>query len=170
MPGFSETLTSERSAGTGQVFGEIGHKFSFDSGLVIEPFANLAHANLYTGAYAEDGGFAALSGAAQTASATNVTLGLRAETRLALGEIEATARGMVGWQHGMGGVLPTATHVFSTGDAFTVAGSAMARDAALVEAGLDLRLTPNANLGMTYNGQFGSGQQHGIKANLSVKF
>ena len=171
MPGFAESLFSSRVGGTGQVFGEIGHKFAFDSGIVIEPFANLAHASLFTGGFAEQGGAAALAGGASYASATHLTLGLRGETSFALGEVQATARGMIGWQHALGTVDPTSTHAFTNGADFTVSGSPIARDSAIIEAGLDLNLSSDVDLGVSYNGRFGSGlQQHGIKANLSVKF
>jgi outer membrane autotransporter protein len=170
MPGFAESLFSSRSGGTGQVFGEIGHKFAFDSGLIIEPFANLAHASLFTGGFAEQGGAAALSGGGAYASTTHLTLGIRGEASFAIGELQATARGMIGWQHALGGVEPTSTHAFANGADFTVGGSPAARDSAIVEAGLDFKLNPNVDLGVSYNGQFGSGQQHGITADLSVKF
>lgn len=171
MPGLSETLTSDRTGSTGQVFGEIGRKFAFDSGLLVEPFVNLAHASLLTGSFAEQGGAAAVSGSAAYASMTNLTLGIRGEADFALGDLQATARGMIGWQHALGSVDQASTHTFGNGAAFTVGGSPVARDSAVLEAGLDLNLNPNVDLGMTYNGRLGSGlQQHGIKANLSVKF
>jgi autotransporter-associated beta strand protein len=171
MPGFAESLFSTRSGHTGQVFGEIGHKFAFNSGLIVEPFANLAHASLFTGDFAEQGGAAALSGGSAYASTTHLTLGVRGETSFAMGELQATARGMMGWQHALGGVEPTSTQAFANGADFTVSGSAMARDSAIIEAGLDINLNPNVDLGVSYNGQFGSGmQQHGVTADLSVKF
>jgi outer membrane autotransporter protein len=171
MPGFAEALFSTRTGGTGHVFGEVGHKFAFDSGLIIEPFANLAHASLFTGSFAEQGGAAALSGGAAYASTTHLTLGLRGETSFPIGTAQATARGMVGWQHALGNVDPTSSHAFGNGSTFTVSGSPAARDSLLLEAGLDLNLSANVELGATYSGQLGSGlQQHGIEANLSVKF
>jgi outer membrane autotransporter protein len=171
MPGFTESLFSSRMGGTGQAFGEIGYKFAFDSGLILEPFVNLAHASLYTGGFAEQGGASALSGGGQHVGTTSVTIGLRGETTIALGEIEARAHGMVGWRHAIGLVNPTSTHSFSNGAAFAVAGSSLAQDAAIVQAGLDFNLSPNIDLGVAYDGQIGSGlQQHGVRANLSVKF
>ena len=171
MPGFAEQLFSSRLGGTGQAFGEIGYKFAFDSGLIVEPFVNLAHASLYSGSFAEEGGLSALSGGGQHASATHLTIGLRSETTFTLGEIEATARGMIGWRHAVAGVDPTSTHAFRTGSAFTVAGTAAAQDAAVIEAGLDFNLSPNVDLGFSYDGQISSSlQQHGIKANFAVQF
>lgn len=171
MPGFAESLFSSRLGGTGQVFGEVGYKFAFDSGVIFEPFVNLAHASLYSGGFEERGGAAALSGGASYAGSTELTIGLRGETSFALGDVQATARGMIGWRNGIGMVDPTATHAFSNGAAFTVAGASLPQGAAVIEAGLDLNLSPNVDLGFAYDGQIGSAlQQHGLKANLSVRF
>jgi uncharacterized protein with beta-barrel porin domain len=43
--------------------------------------------------------------------------------------------------------------------------------AALVEAGLDIKLSDNASIRASYTGQYGSGaQEHGFKASLGVAF
>ena len=171
MPGFADSLFSTRLGGTGQMFGEIGYKFAFESGLIVEPFVNLAHASLYSGGFTEQGGAAALSGGTSYAGSTQLTIGLRGETSFVLGEVQATAKGMIGWRNGLGTIDPTSTHAFSGGSAFTVAGGSLPQGAAVIEAGLDLNLSPNVDLGIAYDGQIGSAlQQHGVKANLSVKF
>ena len=72
---------------------------------------------------------------------------------------------------GLGTVDPTSTHAFSGGSGFTVAGASLPQGAAIIEAGLDFNLNPNIDLGVAYDGQISSAlQQHGVKANLSVKF
>ena len=153
------------------MFGEIGYKFAFDSGIIVEPFVNLAHASLYSGGFTERGGAAALAGGASYAGSTQLTIGLRGETSFALGEVQATAKGMIGWRNAIGTVDPASTHAFSGGAAFSVAGASLPQGAAVVEAGLDLNLSPNVDLGIAYDGQISSTlQQHGVKANLSVKF
>ncbi|MGH6862646.1 MAG: autotransporter domain-containing protein, partial [Phyllobacterium sp.] len=102
---------------------------------------------------------------------TFTTLGLRASSSYTLGTMTATARGTLGWRHAYGDITPTATHAFAGGDAFTVAGVPIAKDGAIIEAGLDLSMTEAATLGLSYQGQFGSGvQQNGFNAKLAVKF
>lgn len=60
---------------------------------------------------------------------------------------------------------------FSAGNPFTVAGVPIARDAAIIETGLDLNLTPAATLGISYSGQFApSASDQSVRANLSVRF
>lgn len=119
----------------------------------------------------EKGGAAALTSASQTTDATFTTLGLRASAGFTLGAIDATARGMLGWRHAYGSIIPTSTHAFSAGDAFTIAGVPIAKDSAAIEAGLDLNLTDAATLSVAYQGQFGYGvQQNGFNAKLNVEF
>lgn len=157
-------------AGTFQAFGELG--YGFETGAIrVEPFANLAHVSLRTGGFGETGGSAALSGRGGSTDATFATLGLRAEHGLTLGAVRATLNGTVGWRHAFGDTTPGGIHSFSTGDAFTVAGVPIARNAAIVKAGLDLRLSRAATFGLSYNSQIASSaQDHGFKADLNVRF
>lgn len=47
----------------------------------------------------------------------------------------------------------------------------IARDAAALDLGLDIRLAPRATFGVSYDGQFGSGlSDHSAKANLTIRF
>ncbi|QDZ13105.1 autotransporter outer membrane beta-barrel domain-containing protein [Devosia ginsengisoli] len=170
FPGFTDTLTAGYGAGLFQAFGEVSYRFDTPAAS-FEPFANLTHVSLHTDGYTETGGAAALTSAGQTTNTTFATLGLRASTAFELGDIAAKAHGTLGWQHAFGDTVPTATHALAGGDAFSVAGSPIARDAAMVEAGLDFTLAPNATLGFSYNGRFGGGAyENGARASLSVKF
>ncbi|MFE0017758.1 autotransporter domain-containing protein [Mesorhizobium sp. NPDC059054] len=170
IPGFADSASSERDAGTFQAFGELGYRIDTPVA-AFEPFANLAYVNLRTDGFTETGGAAALTGQGETTDSTFTTLGLRASTAFPLGATNATVRGMLGWRHAYGAVAPASTHAFATGDAFTISGVPIARDSALVEAGLDLDLTDSATLGIAYQGQFGSGvEQNGLTARFAVRF
>lgn len=66
---------------------------------------------------------------------------------------------------------PLSTHAFATNTPFTVAGVLIAKDATLVEAGVDTAIMLFATLGLFYNRRIASSsQQHGFEANLNVKF
>ncbi|WP_210168301.1 autotransporter domain-containing protein [Mesorhizobium sp. 1M-11] len=170
IPGFADSVSSERDAGTFQAFGELGYRIETPV-TAFEPFANLAYVNLHSDGFAETGGAAALTGQGETTDTTFTTLGLRASTAFPLGATKATVRGMLGWRHAYGAVAPASTHTFATGDTFTIIGVPIARDSALVEAGLDLDLTDSATLGIAYQGQFGSGvAQNGLTARFAVRF
>jgi outer membrane autotransporter protein len=168
--GFSDSLSASYNARTFQGFGEAA--YGIDAGSArLEPFASLAHVNLSTDGFTESGGAAALTASGDVVSATFATLGLRAETVVELGEMDAALRAMAGYRHAFGDT-PRATLGFASGgNAFAVAGVPIARDALVLDAGFDLNITENAALGLSYNGQFASGlADQGFKANFAVKF
>ncbi|TPK89448.1 autotransporter domain-containing protein [Mesorhizobium sp. B2-4-17] len=168
--GFADQLSADYDAGTAQAFGEFAYKA--DAGrFKVEPFANLAYVSLHTDGFTETDGASALTSAGTSTNATFTTLGLRGSTGFMLGGVDATARGMLGWRHAFGDVAPTSSFAFAGGDAFTIAGVPVARDAAVVEAGLDLDMSANATLGLSYTGQFGGGTvDQGAKINLGLRF
>ncbi|MBS7696216.1 MAG: autotransporter domain-containing protein [Chelatococcus sp.] len=171
FPGFADSLSADYNAGTFQAFGELGYGLALSSATRFEPFANLAHVSLRTDSFTEQGGPAALSVDGGTTSMTFTTLGIRGEHTVALGTVDATLRGMIGWRHAFGDTTPESVHAFSGGDAFTIAGVPIAQDSAVIEAGLDLNLTPEATLGFSYSGQIASdASDHGFRASLAVRF
>lgn len=171
FPGFADSLRGDYNAGTAQVFGELAYGIRA-GGLAFEPFANLAYVNLHTRAFTERGNAAALTGAPADTDATFTTLGLRASTNFNLGAAAAMLKGTFGWRHAFGDVIPNAAMRFAGGgDAFTIAGIPIARDAAVIEAGLDFALSSAATLSVSYGGQFGSGvTDRSVRANFNMKF
>lgn len=170
FPGFRDALKADYDAGTFQAFGEVGYRIDLPS-VALEPFANLAYVSLHTDGFTESGAAAALSSRSNTTDTTFTTLGLRASAPLSLGATNAKVRGMLGWQHAFGDTTPFSTMAFGTGSAFSVAGTPIAEDAAIIEAGIDFALTDTASLGITYTGQFGSGTtQNAVDAKLDVRF
>ena len=170
FPGFTDSLSGDHRAGTTQVFGELGYAIKAGS-FAFEPFANLAYVNVHSNGFTETGGAAALTVKSGSNDITFTTLGIRAATDFDLGSTKATARGMLGWRHGYGDVTPAVSQAFSGSSAFTIAGAPIARDAAVIEAGLDFAIAPQATLGIAYHGQVGSkASDHGVRADLNVKF
>jgi outer membrane autotransporter protein len=171
FPGFGNGLKGDYNASTAQVFGELGYGFTMGA-TRFEPFANLTHVSVHTDGFTERGGAAALTSQGATTDATFTTLGLRASTSFDLNGAAVTVKGMAGWRHAFGDATPLSTMRFAGGgDAFSTGGVPIARNAAVVEAGLDYALSPNATLGVTYGGQFGSGlSDQSARLNLDVKF
>ncbi|WP_212321299.1 autotransporter domain-containing protein [Achromobacter sp. Marseille-Q0513] len=167
---YSDQLKASYQSRTLQAFGDVGYRL--DAGRAsFEPFVNLAHVRLDTDGYAEQGQAAALSARGQAMDTTFSTLGLRAATDFVLGRVPVAAKVTLGWRHAYGDTTPLARHTLSAGDAYTVAGVPIARNTALVEAGMDLTLSRQASLGLAYNGQLASGtRQHGVKASLAIRF
>ncbi|MDH7785647.1 outer membrane autotransporter protein [Ochrobactrum sp. 19YEA23] len=171
FPGIADNLSGDYDAGSFQLFGELGYKIHYGKAL-FEPYAGLAYVRLKTDGFNEKSQTAAaLAVQSDTTETSFSTLGLRASTEFALGSITATARTDLGWRHAYGDITPVSTASFIGSDAFTVSGLPIAEDAALIEAGLDFKLTDDATLGLSYNGQFASGaKQNGFNAKLSVSF
>lgn len=82
-----------------------------------------------------------------------------------------TARGTLGWRHAFGDVTPVATLAFQSGSPFALAGSAIARDALVAEAGLDLAVSANASLRISWSGQFADRSHNNmVKGSFSWRF
>jgi len=81
-------------------------------------------------------------------------------------------RASIAWQHAVGTVTPNAALAFQgTGQGFTVTGVPAAQDSALIEAGLDLRLSAQATVGIGYVGQLaGNVADHAITGRVRWAF
>ncbi|TPM40471.1 autotransporter domain-containing protein [Mesorhizobium sp. B2-3-4] len=170
FPGFAESLEAKYDAGLFHAFGEAAYRID-SAPVAFEPFANLSYVSLQTEAYSETGGASALHANGDTSAVAFTTVGTRVSTDLGLSGIPARARGMVGWRHAYDGRTPLSTFAFTGSDSFTIEGVPIARDAAVLEAAIDVSLTGNAVLGVTYRGQLASdAQDHAFNARLGVKF
>jgi len=170
FPGVSERLSADYDAGTFQAFGELGYRVD-TTAASFEPYANLAYVNFDADGFTEDGDAAALESQDRSTDTTFTTLGLRASSAFTLGSIKATARGGISWRHAFGDVTPETDLTFAGSSPFAVKGAPIARDAAVIEAGLDMNLSETALVGLTYQGQLASdAQEHGFNARLAVRF
>jgi outer membrane autotransporter protein len=143
------------------------------------------HTNGFTEKGAAKGGTAKATGAAaltakgQSTDTTFSTLGLH----MSRGEEGSGLRlsGTAAWRHAFGDVTPGAAMAFvgqasaaqasASSSTFTVQGVPIAKDAAVLEAGLEYQVSDKLSIGASYNGQFGSGaEDHGVRAGLRLKF
>ena len=142
--------------------------------IAAEPFGGLAFVHLNVDGFGENGGAAAaLSGSSNVLDIGYSTLGGRAALDYLLANgMALTPRVSVAWQRAFGSLTPTETLTFqNTGGSFAVAGLPIARDTALFEGGLDLRLSPRAEVGLFYSGQFGDRvMSNSIKGHLTWLF
>lgn len=168
--GFSDTIKGRYSGGTAQAFGELGYGLQA-AGAAIEPFANVAYVGLRTDGFSETGGAAALTSGGSFADATFTTLGARASADFTVGGVAATAKGSAGWRHAFGDTTPGSTLAFAGAGAFTVLGVPIAQDSAVVDAGVEVNLAPNVDLGVSYGGQFGAGAfDQSVRGTLNIRF
>ncbi|WP_245294343.1 autotransporter family protein [Rhizobium aegyptiacum] len=167
---FEDRLEAGYGAGTLQAFAELGYRFD-TAAASFEPFVNLAHVGVRTAGFTEEGGAAALHSAGRTTNTTMTTLGLHVELDIGQGGVGATLRGMAGWRHAAGDIVPLAHMGFAGGDRFTVAAVPLAANVFVLDAGLDFDLSASSSLGIAYSRQVAEdAQQHGVKTTLSVKF
>ena len=172
FPGFFERATADYDGGTGQIFGEIGYGFALGH-VAVEPFAGLAWVHTRTDAFTETGGTAALNGAGTSEQTGYATLGARFAAAFALDNgMTFVPRFAAAWQHAFDDVSPTASLAFlGAGLPFTIAGTPIASNSALVEAGFDLRIAPDVALGIAYAGQFASStDDHAVKGKFVWTF
>lgn len=166
FPGFADVATARYDARTYQVFGEAGYRYRLGS-FGIEPFAGLTYVGFDRGAFAENGGAAALTAAGRLSTVTLTTLGARASHRWGATLVE----GSLAWRHGFGDVgAPTTLSFVGGGTPFTVLG-VQARDIALVSTGVRTEFNAAVSAGVAYQGQFGSSTTgQGLRADVSVRF
>ncbi|TXM71273.1 S8 family serine peptidase [Methylobacterium sp. WL69] len=182
VAGLGDSASARTGGDTIQGFGELGYRFAVagtpgPSPAVfalssIEPFVGGALVAIGRDRLAETGGFAALTGAAQTYEIGTSTVGLRAQANLDLGfGGPVSARALVGYRRAYGDVVPKALLAFGTGPAFLTAGLPIDRDAVVAQAGLDVRVGRGTTLGVAYTGQVGDrARDHAVKGNLTYRF
>ncbi|MFJ5299255.1 autotransporter-associated beta strand repeat-containing protein [Pseudomonas sp. NPDC088368] len=168
---YSDRLKAKYDARTAQVFGEVGYTLEA-GGVSFEPFAGLAHVDYDSDRAKEKGGIARLS-ADSDQNMTFSTVGVRAGKRIQLGkDSEITPRGSIGWRHAYGDTKPDADLTFINGGAsFSTQGVPIARDAAVVEAGLDFQVGEDSKLGIGYSGQLSKeNKDHAMTISFSMGF
>lgn len=168
--GFSDSLKADYDARAFQAFADLGYRI--DAGrAAFEPFANVAYVRQRSDSFTENGGAAALRADSDTMSTTFSTLGLRASTALPWSRVDAVLRGSVGWRHAYGDTLPSARMAFATGDSFSTVGAPIAKNAAVLEAGMDFKVGRATTIGVGYQGQYGSDTRaNSVNARVNVLF
>lgn len=170
--GFSDRLRGDYDANSQQAFAELGYQVA-SGRLLAEPFAGIGYQRYSHESYDEKGGAAALHVDSQKQDNLSSTLGLRLAHLGTLDNgMSLTPRASLGWRHTYGNLDSSARQSFlSGGSAFSVEGSALDRNSLLVEAGLDLGISPTQTLGVGYSGEQGSkAQNHGLVLQWQSRF
>ncbi|WP_310650719.1 autotransporter domain-containing protein [Pseudomonas sp. FW300-N2F2] len=154
--GFSDRLKGRYDANTQQVFGQVGYNLDvghFD----IEPYVQLGYQRYQRDHFTEKGGDAALRFESQTQDHYTSELGLHLARPFVLDQgARLTPRLNVGWKHLYGDVRGSSRQrLVDGGKPYTVEGIELDRDSLLLEAGLDLAVSPRHTLGVSYQGETG---------------
>lgn len=171
FPGFSDTEQAAYSARTAQVFGEAGYAMHVDR-LAFEPFVQLAQVHLGTDGFDESGEEAALRIAKSNDDMTYTTIGLHAARTFELPDKTiATTRGTLGWRKAFGDSVPVSTNAIGNSPTFAIAGVPIAKDALVIDVGVDAHVAENADLGIGYNGQISpDGSDNGARVHFTLRF
>jgi outer membrane autotransporter protein len=166
-----QTLKADYSAHTAQLFAEVGYAIGQYDKVGFEPFAGVSLGQQRTGSFQEHGGFAALQGRSSTDDLASTTLGVRVHSDFQLAGKEGRLRATVGWRHAFGDVTAKKTMAFEGGQNFTVTGTPLARNTAVLGLEADVVLSRSAALVLGYQGEMGSGQRdHSVNAKLRWAF
>uniref|UniRef100_UPI002D798BF9 autotransporter family protein n=1 Tax=Pseudomonas chlororaphis TaxID=587753 RepID=UPI002D798BF9 len=168
---YNDRLKANYDARSAQVFGEVGYALEA-AGVALEPFVGLAYVNYDSDTGHEKGGAGRLS-AKSSQDITFSTVGLRAGKRITLGNgSQITPRAALGWRHAYGDTKPDADLTFiEGGGSFTTQGVPIAKDSALVEAGLDYQISPTGKLGIGYSGQLShDNRDHAMTLSFTLGF
>ncbi len=166
-----QTLKADYSAQTAQLFAEVGYAIGQYDKVGFEPFVGVSLGQQRTGSFHERGGFAALQGRSSTDDLASTTLGLRVHSDFQLAGKEGRMRATVGWRHAFGDLAQSKTMAFEGGQNFTVAGTPLARNTAVLGLEADVALSRSAALVLGYQGEMGSGQRdHSASVKLRWAF
>jgi outer membrane autotransporter protein len=167
FPGFRDTVKANYDALTRQAFGEIGYGFNWRTAQ-LEPFIGVSYVELKTDGFDETGGAARLTAERASSSLTYSSVGLRASSTLTFGQDGVlTPRMMLAWQRASGDLTPSTQLRFAeTGAGFQTTGVTLARDAALVEFGVDWSRGARMTLGVSYRGTLSNAVQDNALAGV----
>lgn len=171
FPGFFQRANASYDGDSGQVFGEAALPLG-SGATALEAFGRFSYVHVSTGGFTENGGIAALAASGNDQNVTFSTLGTRTATVMFIDGMHVTPHASAAWQHAFGDVTADMALAFAgNGAGFAIAGVPIARNSALIEAGLDFKIAPDATLGVSYNGQLASDvQDHGISGRLDWRF
>ena len=153
-----------------QAFGEAGHAFPLGAGM-IEPFVGVNAMWVKNDSFTETGGSLALKGFTRKRDYSWSTLGLKADVPLSVGApVSLHVKGA--WQHALTERdMRSAVAFVAGGTGFAVDSVPLAKDAAMVDAGVNWNVGNGFMLGVGYSGTLANqSQNHAGKVNLSVRF
>lgn len=170
--GFSGTMRSNSGVDSLQAFGEIGYEIPLNDRVILEPFAGLAHVHIASRGVLEEGSAVAVTGDVHSFDTTYTTLGARLIASIPTDAGALTFKGMLGWRHAFGDIVPKATFSYvGDGRPFLISGAPIDKDSLVVEAGLNWEVSKTVTLNVTYSGTMGRrDQEHTIRGGLNIRF
>ena len=152
FPYFNNNLPAYYNGHSEQVFAEAGYPFNLLQ-MPVEPFARGSYIDVRTN-FNETGGAASLYGSTSEDIFIS-TFGVRQSALLYNKRLQIFENIVLGWQHAYKNIIPQGRFAFVSGSSpFLIEGAPIARNALMVDAGLDFtRQDKNINFRLAYIGQ-----------------
>lgn len=169
----SQSLSAGYHANSTLLFAELGYALPVSDATYVEPYLNLGWTDLRTKGFSESGGSTALKADSDHNQIFTQTLGLRSTTALTAGKTDISLLTGLGWRHASSDLDATRTMAFSQGggESFEIKGAPIAKNAAVLDLGVEARLGESTTLGLSYSGQFSSrGNDNTGSLYLRMKF
>jgi outer membrane autotransporter protein len=160
--GFRDRLKGRYDATTQQVFGQLGYQLDIGH-FELEPYAQVGYQRYQRDGFTEKGGDAALQYNGQAQEHFSSDLGLRLARPFLLDRgMRVTPRLDIGWKHLYGDVQGSSHQRLVRGSStYRIKGGELDRDSMLLQAGLDLAVSPRHILGLSYSGETGQDNRNG---------
>lgn len=173
FPYFSDNMRASYNAHSVSGFAETAYAFG-DKDSKAEPFANLSYGYVNVPGFTEQGGAAALTAKDSSEALGSTTLGARVRQVLPFLDTpknKAAFQASAGWLHTIGNVSPDTSLRFAGGSSFKTQAAPLARDAAILGAGVDYLIGQQTTLGVAYTGQIGEhADTQAVRGNVSYRF
>ncbi|MDO4237126.1 autotransporter domain-containing protein [Pseudomonas sp.] len=172
---YKDQLKSHYDAQSQTLFSELGYQLGSQD-LRVEPFVGLGYQRYHRDSFKESGGLTALNVGAQTQQNFNSTVGLHLATVYRFdNQVRLTPHLSTGWKHLYGAVDSQVRQSYRNApvalDGFTITGTSLDRDSLDVNAGVDLALSSQHTLGLSYSGQAGThSRNQGVKGQWTMSF
>lgn len=187
--GYTETPKGSYRTYTGNLFAETAYQFKKDINetlavddqertlaftATIEPYLNLSYNYAYTPSFQESGTTAALYADESDQHILFATIGTRMEQELGpwTDHIEnMTLKETIGWQRAIGNRTPEGTYHFAGSDNFTMDGTRIAQDTAVLGVGINAALKNDITMDISYKSQLASERQdHNLQGTIKYSF
>lgn len=172
---YTEQLRANYNANSQTVFSEMGYQLG-TADLSVEPFAGLGYQRYHRDGFKERGGLTALNVGSQNQQNLSSTFGLRLASLYRFdNQMSLVPHLSASWKHLYGDVDSRVSQSFRAApgliDSFTVQGTSLDRDSLNVRAGLDLALSPQHTVGLTYASETGNhSRNQGLMGQWQMRF
>lgn len=144
--GTPSSITADHRAQARAAFAQVGYDISVGQA-TLHPHVSASRHWLRSDGFGERGGAAALQVASAEDALTVVRAGLATRWDISGGQRDrAMLDATLAWERRSGDLRPVSVHQFAGSSGFAISGNAIARDAAVFDAGISISPTPRSRV------------------------